>query len=159
MQDKRLGAGLIDGRAIWADQGEAAAMLAALRARLAQGQRICLQTSTPLQHVPYDKRSEEGHLPSTLLDRIAFATQKVQVGWLLSTAGAPHDALLCFHGCAWGTPVPWALIARAPAVPVAGAFLPIKRQGTPQHVPFCALLPVKHAKLQMVQPRGSWCIA
>nr|BAU71146.1 METE; cobalamin-independent methionine synthase [Parachlorella kessleri] len=77
-RDKRLGAGLIDGRAIWADQGEAAAMLAALRARLGPDQRICLQTSTPLQHVPYDKRSEEGHLPAALLCRIAFAQQKAQ---------------------------------------------------------------------------------
>lgn len=43
LQEKRLGAGLIDGRAVWADGGQAARMLDALRTALGPDQCICLQ--------------------------------------------------------------------------------------------------------------------
>lgn len=42
-QDKRLGAGVIDGRGIWADDGLAARLVAALRRRLGPQHRISVQ--------------------------------------------------------------------------------------------------------------------
>lgn len=40
---KRLGAGVIDGRGIWADEGRALRLLASLRERLGDGQPISVQ--------------------------------------------------------------------------------------------------------------------
>jgi 5-methyltetrahydropteroyltriglutamate--homocysteine methyltransferase len=45
-QSKRLGAGVIDGRGAWADQGQALSLLCALRARLGADQRIAVQVSS-----------------------------------------------------------------------------------------------------------------
>ena len=45
LQDKRLGAGVIDGRSVWADDGTAGRLVAALRARLGPDQAICVQVS------------------------------------------------------------------------------------------------------------------
>ena len=42
-QDKRLGAGIIDGRSIWRDDGTASKLLAALRAKLGADQPISVQ--------------------------------------------------------------------------------------------------------------------
>ena len=44
-QSKRLGAGVIDGRGAWADQGTALSLLCALRDRLGADQRISVQAS------------------------------------------------------------------------------------------------------------------
>lgn len=124
-QDKRLGAGIIDGRSIWRDDGTAPGLLAALRQALGPDQAISvqvgggggrndvgglgravehiralrpsavacmastpdpvassrpvpLQSSVPLQHVPYDVAAEK-ELPSELTARLAFALQKLQV--------------------------------------------------------------------------------
>jgi len=44
-QSKRLGAGVIDGRGAWADQGTALSPLCALRDRLGADQRIAVQAS------------------------------------------------------------------------------------------------------------------
>ena len=43
LQSKRLGAGVIDGRGAWADQGQALSLLCALRDRLGADQRIAVQ--------------------------------------------------------------------------------------------------------------------
>jgi len=43
--DKRLGAGVIDGRSVWADDGTAVRIVAALRARLGPQQAICVQVT------------------------------------------------------------------------------------------------------------------
>ncbi|PSC76117.1 5-methyltetrahydropteroyltriglutamate-homoc ysteine s-methyltransferase isoform A [Micractinium conductrix] len=77
-KDKRLGAGVIDGRGCWADaSGRALRLLRALRATLGADQAICVQTSTSLQHLPYDLASEP-ELPSGLPAPLAFAVQKVE---------------------------------------------------------------------------------
>ncbi|KAK9829533.1 hypothetical protein WJX72_006351 [[Myrmecia] bisecta] len=73
--DKRLGAGIVDGRSVWADDGTASALLAALRK---QGiHNISVQSSVSLQHLPYDKELEKA-LPGHISKRLAFATQKLQ---------------------------------------------------------------------------------
>lgn len=128
VQSKRLGAGVIDGRGIWADDGTALRLLCALRDRLGADQpisvQVCmgpaaalsflcpplcglaqplrgsrlaagppparrdpacrprsacpLQTSTSLQHVPYDLSAEPaGSLPQAPPRPLAFALQKL----------------------------------------------------------------------------------
>ena len=47
LQSKRLGAGVIDGRGAWADDGTALRLLCALRARLGAGQPISVQVRPP----------------------------------------------------------------------------------------------------------------
>ena len=77
MQNKRLGAGVIDGRSIWADNGTALRLVTSLRALLGDDQPICVQSSTSLRHVPLDL-SLDANLPSTLVPRLAFSVQKLQ---------------------------------------------------------------------------------
>ncbi|KAL6774393.1 METE1 [Auxenochlorella protothecoides x Auxenochlorella symbiontica] len=76
-EDKRLGAGIVDGRSIWRDDGTAVDLLAALRARLGPNQAIVVQSSAPLLHLPYDVRAEK-NLPGELTARLAFALQKLE---------------------------------------------------------------------------------
>ncbi|KAL4447714.1 hypothetical protein ABPG75_004933 [Micractinium tetrahymenae] len=78
-KNKRLGAGVIDGRGIWADKdGAALRLLGALRDRLGADQPISVQTSTSLQHVPYDLTAEPaGSLPQAPPRPLAFAVQKL----------------------------------------------------------------------------------
>ncbi|KAL4539572.1 hypothetical protein Ndes2437B_g02062 [Nannochloris sp. 'desiccata'] len=73
---KRLGAGVIDGRSVWADDGTALRLVAALRAHLGPDQAITVQSSTSLLHVPVDL-SLETNLPKDLIPRLAFAVQKL----------------------------------------------------------------------------------
>ncbi|KAK9811094.1 hypothetical protein WJX73_002072 [Symbiochloris irregularis] len=73
--DKRLGAGVIDGRSIWKDDGSATAFVSAL---LAKGvTNVTVQTSASLQLVPYDKQAEK-QLPSEVHSRLSFAVQKLE---------------------------------------------------------------------------------
>jgi 5-methyltetrahydropteroyltriglutamate--homocysteine methyltransferase len=76
LQNKRLGAGVIDGRSVWADDGTALRLVAALRAHLGHDQAISVQSSTSLQHVPVDL-SLETNLPKDLISRLSFAVQKL----------------------------------------------------------------------------------
>ena len=72
---KRLGAGVVDGRSVWADGGTATTFVAAL---LAKGiDDISVQSSVSLQHLPYDVALEK-NLPAHLNGRLAFAAQKVK---------------------------------------------------------------------------------
>ena len=72
---KRLGAGVVDGRSVWADGGAAATFVAAL---LAKGvDDIAVQSSVSLQHLPYDVALEK-NVPAHLNGKLAFAAQKVK---------------------------------------------------------------------------------
>lgn len=85
LQDKRLGVGVIDGRSIWADDGTAGRLVAAVRGTLGVDQPIAIQSSTSLQHVPYDLDLEPSLSPA-LRPRLAFALQKLRE--LVSVASA-----------------------------------------------------------------------
>ena len=72
---KRLGAGVVDGRSVWADGGAATTFVAAL---LAKGvDAISVQSSVSLQHLPYDVELEK-NLPAELNGKLAFAAQKLK---------------------------------------------------------------------------------
>jgi 5-methyltetrahydropteroyltriglutamate--homocysteine methyltransferase len=72
---KRLGAGVVDGRSVWADGGAAATWVAALMAKGIDS--VCVQSSVSLQHLPYDVALEK-NLPAHLDGKLAFAAQKVK---------------------------------------------------------------------------------
>ncbi|PNW85318.1 hypothetical protein CHLRE_03g180750v5 [Chlamydomonas reinhardtii] len=86
--DKRLGAGVVDGRSVWKDDGTAVALLRALLDTGAvSSDRLVVTSSAPLQHLPYDLGLEleapktpeaEPHLPPALAARLGFAKQKVE---------------------------------------------------------------------------------
>ncbi len=82
---KRLGAGVVDGRSVWADGGAATTFVAAL---LAKGiESVSVQSSVSLQHLPYDLELEP-NLGAGLKAKLAFATQKL--GDIVAAAkGAP----------------------------------------------------------------------
>lgn len=85
--DKTLGAGVIDGRSIWrADLGERLALLEELAA-IVPAERLVVQTSCSLLHVPVSKR-REAKLPSVLLDALAFADEKLEELVWLARGGA-----------------------------------------------------------------------
>ncbi len=80
-RDKRLGAGVLDGRAVWADAcapaGQRAAdVVAAILAAGVPRDQLCVTTSCSLHHLPYDT-SFETQLPADLRPRLAFAVQKL----------------------------------------------------------------------------------
>jgi 5-methyltetrahydropteroyltriglutamate--homocysteine methyltransferase len=113
---KRLGAGLIDGRSVWADDlGAAAAVLSELSSTLGIT-NISVQPSTTLQHLPYSTAAEAGHLPAELLPKLAFAVQKLQALADLATPGkvvssGPEAARV------WGQPPDGAAAAKAGTLP------------------------------------------
>lgn len=72
--EKRLGAGIIDGRNVWADTGRAAELLAEIKA--AGVSNVCVQSSCSLQFVPIDLDLEPS-LPNDVRRRLAFAKQKL----------------------------------------------------------------------------------
>lgn len=75
-QDKVLGAGIIDGRGIWrAALGEKLALLEELTAYVPQ-ERLIVQTSCSLLHVPVTAGRETGLAP-VLKDALAFADEKL----------------------------------------------------------------------------------
>lgn len=72
---KTLGAGVVDGRSVWAEDGFAAQTLAKLISLGVSKDKIVVQPSCPLLHVPYDVEMET--LPSQLQGKLAFAVQKL----------------------------------------------------------------------------------
>lgn len=75
-QDKVLGAGLIDGRGIWrAPLREKLALVRELE-DIVTSDRLILQTSCSLLHVPVTVQPE-GKLPAELKDALAFADEKL----------------------------------------------------------------------------------
>ncbi|SFL21071.1 methionine synthase (B12-independent) [Paenibacillus sp. 1_12] len=83
--DKVLGAGVIDGRGIWrASLGDKLALLKEL-AEVASEERLIIQTSCSLLHVPVSTERET-KLPSELKDALAFADEKLGELVLLTKA-------------------------------------------------------------------------
>jgi len=74
-EDKRLGAGVVDGRSVWADGDTPSAFVAALQAKGIK--HISVQSSVSLQHLPYDVALETG-LPKEIDSKLSFATQKLK---------------------------------------------------------------------------------
>ncbi|MDI4645082.1 5-methyltetrahydropteroyltriglutamate--homocysteine S-methyltransferase [Cohnella hashimotonis] len=84
--DKTLGAGLIDGRAIWkADLRSKWETLGTLRGAVA-AERIVVQPSSSLLHVPVSA-ARENALPAELQGALAFADEKLAELVLLAKAG------------------------------------------------------------------------
>ncbi|GLC44440.1 5-methyltetrahydropteroyltriglutamate--homocysteine methyltransferase [Pleodorina starrii] len=75
--DKRLGAGVVDGRSVWADDGTALALIRELLPAGLSPERLIITSSAPLQHLPYDLAAEGDHVPPELSTRLAFAVQRV----------------------------------------------------------------------------------
>eukprot|EP00798_Chlamydomonas_sp_ICE-L_P023424 gene23424-30705_t len=84
---KRMGAGVVDGRSVWADTGLAGALLSELRTLGVSN--LCIQPSAPLQHLPLDVTMEL-ELPESLRARLGFAVQKL--GELVRVAAAAGTA-------------------------------------------------------------------
>ncbi|MBW7462367.1 5-methyltetrahydropteroyltriglutamate--homocysteine S-methyltransferase, partial [Paenibacillus sepulcri] len=84
--DKVLGAGLIDGRGIW--RADLQAKLATLKAlgEAVSTDRILVQPSSSLLHVPVSAAQESG-LEQTLREALAFADEKLEEIVLLTKAG------------------------------------------------------------------------
>ncbi|MHA7964655.1 5-methyltetrahydropteroyltriglutamate--homocysteine S-methyltransferase [Paenibacillus sp. CAU 1782] len=84
--DKVLGAGLIDGRGIWrADLGEKLELLGKL-AGIVSPDRIVVQPSSSLLHVPVSAAAEHG-LDSVLREALAFAEEKLTEIAVLAKGG------------------------------------------------------------------------
>eukprot|EP00168_Porphyra_purpurea_P016410 TRINITY_DN52_c0_g1_i9.p1 TRINITY_DN52_c0_g1~~TRINITY_DN52_c0_g1_i9.p1 ORF type:complete len:523 (-),score=203.42 TRINITY_DN52_c0_g1_i9:427-1995(-) len=88
----RLGAGVVDGRSVWAEADAAAATLAAVRAAAGPGVDVTVQPSCSLAHLPLDLGVER-RLPAELTARLAFALQKLDLLVKLAAADAapPRD--------------------------------------------------------------------
>jgi 5-methyltetrahydropteroyltriglutamate--homocysteine methyltransferase len=97
----RLGAGLIDARSVWKDDLPAAAAVLSELTSLGISD-ISIQPSTSLQHLPFDTSTELGHLGAELVDKLAFAVQKLAaVATLASGAVSPAGAAAAQK---WGLP-------------------------------------------------------
>lgn len=86
LQSKRLGAGVIDGRGIWADQGQAARLVASLRALLGEEQRIAVQA----------RGGGGGGLCSVCVDGMVVVV-RVFGGVCVWMAGTRNRTLLPYH--------------------------------------------------------------
>ncbi|DBB12610.1 TPA: hypothetical protein ACH3X3_005396 [Trebouxia sp. C0006] len=72
--EKRLGAGVVDGRSVWSDGIVPAALVASLHKKGIKN--ISVQSSVSLQHLPYDKELEK-NVEASIAGRLSFATQKL----------------------------------------------------------------------------------
>lgn len=81
----RLGAGVVDGRSVWAEETQSAAVFEAVRAAAGEGVEVSVQPSCSLAHVPLDLDAETA-LPTEVKDRLAFAKQKLDL--LMRLAGS-----------------------------------------------------------------------
>ncbi|KAK4527654.1 hypothetical protein GAYE_SCF42G5579 [Galdieria yellowstonensis] len=72
--DKKLGAGVLDGRSVWKDTGYAAQVIRELESLVKSD--IIVQPSCSLMHVPLDVNAEPS-LDSNLKSRLSFARQKI----------------------------------------------------------------------------------
>eukprot|EP00879_Flechtneria_rotunda_P004675 GHRR01004937.1.p1 GENE.GHRR01004937.1~~GHRR01004937.1.p1 ORF type:complete len:387 (+),score=126.10 GHRR01004937.1:610-1770(+) len=137
--DKRLGAGLIDARSVWADDLPACA--AVLQELTSLGiNNISVQPSTTLQLLPFDTAAEAGHLPAGLLSKLSFAVQKLAaLATLASGSVKPADAAAAK---AWGQPPDGPIIAESTLPGVDPDLLQrtepfkIRRPKQPQFHPF-----------------------
>lgn len=73
-KDKRLGAGVVDGRSVWNSEGQAAKTMAELLSISITN--VCVQSSVSLQHLPYTQENEK-ELPEGLKGRLSFAIEKL----------------------------------------------------------------------------------
>lgn len=80
----RLGAGVVDGRSVWAEEAASAALLDAVRAAARAAVAVCVQPSCSLAHVPLDLDAETALAPA-VKSRLAFAKQKLDL--LVRVAG------------------------------------------------------------------------
>lgn len=80
----RLGAGVVDGRSVWAEETASAALLDSVRAEVGAGVTVCVQPSCSLAHLPLDLDAETA-LPPAVKVRLAFAKQKLDL--LVRVAG------------------------------------------------------------------------
>lgn len=80
---KTLVAGVVDGRNIW--RADLAAAVDALEQAAPLAGSLAVTTATSLMHVPHDL-DDEPDLPAALLDRLAFADQKVREVVVLARA-------------------------------------------------------------------------
>ncbi|MEW5320201.1 MAG: hypothetical protein WDW38_011293 [Sanguina aurantia] len=86
---KTLGAGVVDGRSVWADQaGQATALLSSIRSVLgASALPLSITSSCSLQHLPYNVALETSMEPG-LKARLGFAVQKLKEIVTLAAASA-----------------------------------------------------------------------
>jgi 5-methyltetrahydropteroyltriglutamate--homocysteine methyltransferase len=85
-----LGAGVVDGRSVWADAGTAAALLGEIRLIVGDKVPLRVQPSCSLQYVPLDLEAEV-ELPGEIKGKLAFARQKLAIITALA-AGAVKPA-------------------------------------------------------------------
>ncbi|CAD7697891.1 unnamed protein product [Ostreobium quekettii] len=88
-KDKRLGAGVVDGRSVWGSEGSAAKALSELQALGITN--ICVQSSVSLQHLPYTLEDEKA-LPEDVKGRLAFAVEKLAEIVKVACGGVPESA-------------------------------------------------------------------
>lgn len=76
--DKRLVAGVVDGRSVW--RTDVADAVAKLRRLQEEGgvRELAVSNSAPLFHLPHTIEGERDHLDSALLERLAFAKEKLE---------------------------------------------------------------------------------
>lgn len=86
---KKLGAGVIDGRNVWKATERPLAIISTLKALVGPSVDIRVQPSSSLQHVPMDVLAEKS-LPTSLLERLAFARQKLVEVVTLSQSKIPE---------------------------------------------------------------------
>ncbi|AIQ53888.1 5-methyltetrahydropteroyltriglutamate--homocysteine S-methyltransferase [Paenibacillus sp. FSL R7-0331] len=84
-EDKWLGAGIIDGRNIWRSDAEAKLELVSRLNSFVPAERLILQPSSSLLHVPVTVQSED-RLKSTVKNAIAFADEKLAELSLIAAA-------------------------------------------------------------------------
>ncbi|GJQ14670.1 hypothetical protein GpartN1_g6461.t1 [Galdieria partita] len=87
--DKKLGAGVLDGRSVWKDTGYAAQVIKELEAIVKTS--IIVQPSCSLMHVPLDVNSEPS-LDSNLKSRLSFARQKISELGLVASGKSDSTA-------------------------------------------------------------------
>lgn len=85
-EDKVLGAGLIDGRGVWRADLRSKLDLLQTIGEAVSADRILVQPSNSLMHVPVSAAQESG-LESTLREALAFAEEKLEELVLLTKAG------------------------------------------------------------------------
>ncbi|CAM4005417.1 5-methyltetrahydropteroyltriglutamate--homocysteine S-methyltransferase [Paenibacillus alkaliterrae] len=90
-QDKLLGAGVVDGRNIWRSDYKQKLELIEKIALIVPKERIIVQSSSSLLHVPVTAKHETA-LPAELRETLAFAEEKLEEVVWLSTAAANADS-------------------------------------------------------------------
>src|SRR5690606_18673235 len=93
-QDKIAAIGLVDGRNIWISYyAEKLALVEQISTHIAK-ERIWLQSSCSLLHVPVSAKQETA-LPAELREALAFAEEKLdEIVWLSQAAAADQAAVI-----------------------------------------------------------------